>query len=242
MSNESIENAEADFDKHQIALVGNKEKSETTNIPKFQKKDIIDIISEDISQRRKEMFLRENVMLTVLTAYLAALFVVIGFVFKDNVLDVNYIKLIFLLIPVFLASGVAIIIHQQRLIYTLGAYIGVREEEINSILRGENGIESKDFLKYEKFIHEINSSRVILVIDGFLMLITFFPILALYLGSLNYIHKLDTGKWFYYDSVYIWYVTIFYILIFFIILFLFYYIGTRAYYEFVKKRFERNAD
>src|SRR5659263_712965 len=105
MSNESIENAEADFDKHQIALVGNKEKSETTNIPKFQKKDIIDIISEDISQRRKEMFLRENVMLTVLTAYLAALFVVIGFVFKDNVLDVNYIKLIFLLIPCLLYTS-----------------------------------------------------------------------------------------------------------------------------------------
>ena len=158
----------------------------TENISKVENEDnnkslIVDILLNDISQRKDEMNLREKAMLSILTAYLAGLFIIVG-IFFDKSNDT-----VFLIIPAFLASGVALILHQQKIIYTLGAYIGLRENDINSIVRGEEI--NNNYLKYEKIIDAVNSNPKVLKMDKILMFITFFPILGFYFKGIFYLYK-----------------------------------------------------
>lgn len=169
-------------------------KSEISNKSNFPKKEFItNLLLEDINQRRKEIFLREKSMLTVLTAYLGALFVVIGFVFVQG----NHS--VFLLIPAFLASGVALILHQERIIYSLAAYISMREEDINSIISmpPEEEINyslDKYQLRYETLYHKF-SSGWILITDMVLVFIVFFPILIVFLWSIISLYQNYGHNW-----------------------------------------------
>lgn len=147
---------------------------------------IVHCILDDIDKRRTEINIHEKSILTITNTYFAALFVVVGIVFKEGIFSM------FLLIPAFIASGMALILHKQRIIYTIGAYISMREQEINSIINMYED-EINPFsdiypLKWEKFIHKFNSSRRILIIDTVSMSITFFPFLILYLKSLAYLY------------------------------------------------------
>ena len=107
--------------------------------------DEINILLDEINARRNELNLREQFILKIMSTYLAIFFVIFGYAFKEGV------NFIFLLIPAFLASGISLLLHQERIIYSLGAYIFRIENEVNSYL-------SKECLSWEKVIDKINSN------------------------------------------------------------------------------------
>ena len=106
--------------------------------------DEIQILLDEINARRNELNLREQFILKIMSSFLAVLFIIFGYGFKEDV------YIVFLLIPAFLASGLSLILHQERIIYSLGAYIFRIENEVNSYL-------SKECLSWEKVIDKINS-------------------------------------------------------------------------------------
>ena len=156
--------------------------------------DETQILLDEINARRNELNLREQFILKIMSSFLAVLFIIFGYAFKEG------IDIVFLLIPAFLASGLSLILHQERIIYSLGAYIYRIENEANSYL-------SKKCLNWEKVIHEINSDRYILIMDGSLHFIIMFPILIIYIYSLYYIQLIYSDIWFfpYVFSLYIIY-------------------------------------
>jgi hypothetical protein len=223
-------------------------KSEISNISNFPRKEFIaNLLLEDINRRRKEMSLREKSMLTILTAYLGALFVVIEFVFVQG----N--RSVFLLIPAFLASGVALILHQERIIYSLAAYICMREEDINSIIimppeEEINYSLDKYQLRYETLYHKF-SSGWILITDMVLMFITFFPILLVFLWSLIYLYQNYGHNWPILSTIASElplclienkFLILFgiYIALFLIIVRIFIFLGDRTFYEKAKNKFK----
>lgn|GEM_PF-6534908 len=197
----------------------------------------------DIDQRRQEMNLHQNSMMTIITAYLTALLIVIGIVYKD-------IDTMLLLIPAFIASGMAFICYRQRIFFSLAAYTCWREKDVNLILNmheEEINLFSLIPLKWEEIIHKFDSSIRVRLIDTVLMLITFFPIIIIYLKSLVYIYKYLPE-----NSIYIiifnsfsWtipnkYSIIFtiYTIFFIILIIIFRYMGSRNFYEYTKKFFQ----
>lgn len=183
----------------------------------------IQIYLDEINARRNELNLREQFIFKIMSSFLAVLFVIFGYAFKEG------INFVFLLIPAFLASGISLILHQERIIYSLAAYISNIEEEVNRCL-------SKECLKWEKVISKINSNKKIQLIDGILHLIVMFPIFLIYIYSLYLI------KTIYYNEWYFPYVFGFYILYLIIILALYYHFGTRNFYNFVIRIIESNEN
>lgn len=154
--------------------------------------DEIQILLDEINARRNELNLREQFILKIMSSFLAVLFIIFGYAFKED------IYIVFLLIPAFLASGLSLILHQERIIYSLGAYILRIENEVNSYL-------SKECLSWEKVIHKINSNRNILLMDGSLHFIVMFPLLIIYISSLYYIQLFYSNAW-YFPYVFILYI------------------------------------
>lgn len=178
--------------------------------------DEIQILLDEINARRNELNLREQFILKIMSSFLAVLFIIFGYAFKEG------IDIVFLLIPAFLASGLSLILHQERIIYSLGAYIYRIENEVNSYL-------SKECLNWEKVIHEINSDQYIQCMDGSLHFIIMFPILIIYVYSLYYIQLIYSNTWFfpYVFSLYTLYVLV--------ISVSYWFLGTRSVYKWARK-------
>ena len=185
--------------------------------------DEIQILLDEINARRNELNLREQFILKIMSSFLAVLFIIFGYAFKEGV------YIVFLLIPAFLASGLSLILHQERIIYSLGAYIFRIENEVNSYL-------SKKCLNWEKVIHEINSTKKIQFMDGSLHFIIMFPMLVIYIYSLYYIKLIYSNEWFfpYVFSLYIVYVLI--------ISVSYWCLGTRRVYEWARQIVDKYYD
>ena len=185
--------------------------------------DEIQILLDEINARRNELNLREQFILKIMSSFLAVLFIIFGYAFKED------IYIVFLLIPAFLASGLSLILHQERIIYSLGAYIFRIENEVNSYL-------SKECLSWEKVIHEINSTKKIQLMDGSLHFIIMFPMLVIYIYSLYYIKLIYSNEWFfpYVFSLYIVYVLI--------ISVSYWCLGTRRVYEWARQIVDKYYD
>jgi len=233
MSNEIKGTDETGFEMLEQVSIEQETFEKTQKFNFLERKYIIDLILHDINQRKEDIRSSERSTSTIFPAYFGAIFVIIGFAFNNP-----NIRPILILLPAFIASGVALVLTQQRIVYTFAAYIGMREEEINHILDNDREVESKDYLKYEKLIDKFYSSRRIQLIDNVLGFITFAPILAIYVVSSYYNYKLDNGGLHFYYSDYILYLTVFYGVILIIIVLIFIYMAGRFYYKYARKRFE----
>jgi len=185
--------------------------------------DEMQILLDEINARRNELNLREQFILKIMSSFLAVLFIIFGYGFKEE------IYIVFLLIPAFIASGLSLILHQERIIYSLGAYIFRIENEVNLYL-------SKECLSWEKVIHKINSNSKILLMDSSLHFVVLFPLLIIYIYSLYYIQLIYSDLWFF---PYVFSLYIVYALIIFIS---YWHLGNRHVYNWSRKIVDKYYD
>jgi len=136
-------------------------------------KEVINAFLVDLDARRTDVVSREATTFKITSAYLAALFVIFGYSFE------KHIPFVFLLIPIFIASGLSLILHQERIIYLICEYDRHIEKEVNLLL-------DKNCLNWETVMDEVGKNNKIVFIDGLLHLITTLPFIVLYIASAYY--------------------------------------------------------
>ena len=113
----------------------------------------------------------------------------------------------------------SLLLYQERMIYSLAAYIINIEDEVNDYFE-------KNYLNWEKIVSDINLDKKVMIIDGVLHFIVFFPLIIIYFLSLYFILQYYYTAWYFLPTVGL------YVLYFFVLAFLFIYFGTRHFYEY----------
>lgn len=180
-------------------------------------KEVINAFLVDLDARRTDVISREATTFKITSAYLAALFVIFGYSFE------KHIPFVFLLMPIFIASGLSLILHQERIIYLIGEYDRHIEKEVNLLL-------DKNCLNWETVMDEVGKNNKIVFIDGLLHLIITLPFIVLYIASVYYGIIYNEVA---YDN-YILFI-LFYSVLAIIVGYFYYYFGARKFSNSVKK-------
>lgn len=146
---------------------------EENDLDETNLKEVINAFLVDLDARRADVISREAATFKITSAYLAALFVIFGYSFE------KHIPFVFLLIPIFIASGLSLILHQERIIYLIGEYDRHIEKEVNLLL-------DKNCLNWETVMDEVGKNNKIICIDGVMHSIILLPFGILYIASIYY--------------------------------------------------------
>jgi len=180
-------------------------------------KEIINALLVDLDARRTDVISREAATFKITAAYLAATLIIFGYAFEKD------IPFIFFLIPVVIASGVSLILHQERIIYLIGEYDRNIEKEVNSLL-------NKNCLNWETVMNEVGKNNKIVFIDGIMHLIIMLPFGVLYIASIYYgiVHN---------EITYPYYLLIIspYSMLFIVLGYFYYYFGARKFSNSIKQ-------
>lgn len=146
---------------------------EENDLDENNTQEVINAFLFDLDARRTDVISREATTFKITSAYLAAVFVIFGYSFE------KHISFVFLLMPIFIASGLSLILHQERIIYLIGEYDRHIEKEVNLLL-------DKNCLNWETVMGKVGKNNKIVFIDGFLHLIITLPFIVLYIASVYY--------------------------------------------------------